>query len=908
MRVPNMTLYGTSRINLGRLTSDLNDANLVVQTGKRINSIADDPIGLTQVLGLNGDISNLDQIKRNLEMGRNWLNAGETSLTSIKDLITEAKLVTQTMSNSTYNEDQRKNAAVKINGILEEIISLANTRVNGQYLFAGTKTNLKAYDLTTENGKTVVNYKGNNDEFAIKTGKDKKLAVGHDGSKVFGSDYFVINNTNNKIDFIEHDKGLATSHLTATIANGKYSGDELATAVKNALNAASESGINTKYKVLFDSTNKKFSIREDGAMLDKLDFLWNTGENSGSNAAMVMGFNRTDMSYLPPTSDHPINFITDIVIVANANDQIDFTENQVQINAVIPSGTYTDMNSLASAIENAMEAASGIGIDYKVSYDSTKSMFTIKGYGSGLNEFGILWNSGLNAANNAAQTLGFDNVDDSTVYPTSDYVVPLITVDSNNSRIDFKELVGGVLSNELHAVIPENIYTSMDELARAVENSLEQVSANGINYTVSYDAATRRFSITDSGAALNELQLLWCSGSFSNTFGEKKSAAETLGFESNADDLGALSYSGDNDVVLISITNNNNSIDFKETNSADVQSSALTAKIQNGDYTSMADLAAAMETAMETESAFSIDYTVSYDNNTRRFTIRENGSVLSNLQLLWNSGPSSLSGTNTSAAITLGFDDCHDDSSALSHISDNPVIRITIDNANNNIDYKELVNGTSGADSCELTATITNNVYTNINALTLAIETAMKNSSMFDIDYDVSFDTNTNKISIKANSSNLDEQHILWETGLNGPGGTNTSAASVLGFDNEDDIAQFVTSSGNVAGDIFDTLLWLEQSLNSNSVDGSASASASLDVHFNNILGEITEIGSKIVRLDIKDKIIQDLNMSYMKRRISIEEADVIDAITNLRTKEYAYQSALAAASRVMRSSLVDYM
>ena len=73
MRVPNLSLYNDARYRLGGLTSDLQAANEVMATQKRINRASDDPIGLSQVLGLNTTLGNLEQIEKNVNMGISWL-------------------------------------------------------------------------------------------------------------------------------------------------------------------------------------------------------------------------------------------------------------------------------------------------------------------------------------------------------------------------------------------------------------------------------------------------------------------------------------------------------------------------------------------------------------------------------------------------------------------------------------------------------------------------------------------------------------------------------------------------------------------------------------------------------------------------------------------------------------------
>ncbi|MBF0230548.1 MAG: flagellar filament capping protein FliD [Desulfamplus sp.] len=98
-------------------------------------------------------------------------------------------------------------------------------------------------------------------------------------------------------------------------------------------------------------------------------------------------------------------------------------------------------------------------------------------------------------------------------------------------------------------------------------------------------------------------------------------------------------------------------------------------------------------------------------------------------------------------------------------------------NANNEIVFRErLANGELGA---ERKATIAYATYTNGNDLASAIKSAMESVSTNGTKFSVLFDTNTKKLTIKEDGSNLHELQMEWGK---------SSAASSLGFDSETDI------------------------------------------------------------------------------------------------------------------------
>ncbi|MGM0662785.1 MAG: flagellar hook-associated protein FlgL [Thermodesulfobacteriota bacterium] len=193
MRVSNKAVYDTVTQNLARTSDAMFRANQVVSTGKKINRLSDDPVGLVSVLGLRSSLEYIGQLERNITMGNSWLNMGETALTKVEDILSQAKALTIQMSSANVGEKERANSAEIAEGFLQQVLSLANTMVDGRYIFAGTNTDTAPFELETVNEDPdyrMVDYNGNGTEFSIEIAKDIHVGVGRDGESIFGSDDF----------------------------------------------------------------------------------------------------------------------------------------------------------------------------------------------------------------------------------------------------------------------------------------------------------------------------------------------------------------------------------------------------------------------------------------------------------------------------------------------------------------------------------------------------------------------------------------------------------------------------------------------------------------------------------------------------------------------------------------------
>lgn len=352
MRVTHTTIYDASQTRLANLVEDFNKANLEVSTGKRINKLSDDPVGISRVVGLRSNLSNLDQMTENIRTANTWLTESETTLRSIEGLLGDAKILTIAMNNGAISSEERANAAVQVQETLGQLLDLANTQVNGQYLFSGTKVDTKPYSYDDPAAPTTTIYSGNDGAFTLKTGKDTNMVVGYSGDDIFDSKTLTIDSTNNKIDFMDDGGTGLGAEITATIPPGSYTRDQLATAIGAAMTSASASAPvpnSLTYTVAYDSVNKTYTINHDGTAVS---LLWDTGTNAAQSIAPDIGFNGVDV---PPgnalPSDNPVDW-------SIFKTLIDLKQHLTNDSG---SGIERSMTHLDTQFDNMINAVSQIG-------------------------------------------------------------------------------------------------------------------------------------------------------------------------------------------------------------------------------------------------------------------------------------------------------------------------------------------------------------------------------------------------------------------------------------------------------------------------------------------------------------------------------------------------------------------
>lgn len=254
MRVANKTIYDMVKFDLGRINEELNKANRVVTTGKRITDLSDDPVRLPEVLNIRSVLSNLEQLGRNINMGRSWLATSESALSKVQDLISDTKALCVQMVNGTTTAEQRAIAADNVQNTLDEIVSLANTEVNGQYVFAGWKTDTVPFD---EDGT----YHGDNHAFVVKIGNDTTVEVGSDGQAVFGALFTTVSDLKGALE------GNDVGGISAAMTNLDNDFDRITTKISDI--GSKMLRMETKEKIFQDYTinsTERLSEIEDADM------------------------------------------------------------------------------------------------------------------------------------------------------------------------------------------------------------------------------------------------------------------------------------------------------------------------------------------------------------------------------------------------------------------------------------------------------------------------------------------------------------------------------------------------------------------------------------------------------------------------------------------------------------------
>ncbi|NLG62247.1 MAG: flagellar hook-associated protein FlgL [Candidatus Cloacimonetes bacterium] len=137
MRITNNAIVRTSLASIQDNLRRVGEAHQRATSGLRISRVSDDPAGAAQVLGADRGLRALEQYRRNIDNARTRLDAEETALTQLSDLLTRARELGLAQASATSNDASMEATLAEVEALIHAAIQLGNTKLGDSYLFGG---------------------------------------------------------------------------------------------------------------------------------------------------------------------------------------------------------------------------------------------------------------------------------------------------------------------------------------------------------------------------------------------------------------------------------------------------------------------------------------------------------------------------------------------------------------------------------------------------------------------------------------------------------------------------------------------------------------------------------------------------------------------------------------------------
>lgn len=137
-RVPNLLVSNAALSSMSRTGLDLLKISEQIATGSSLLRISDDAVRASVVLVLDERLENAGQRFRNLDHAQALLDTADQALLDARDLAVEAQSIASSQIGVGSDSTTRRNQALVINSILQELTSVANRSFADVHVFAGS--------------------------------------------------------------------------------------------------------------------------------------------------------------------------------------------------------------------------------------------------------------------------------------------------------------------------------------------------------------------------------------------------------------------------------------------------------------------------------------------------------------------------------------------------------------------------------------------------------------------------------------------------------------------------------------------------------------------------------------------------------------------------------------------------
>lgn len=241
LRVTSNMMNSQLLLNLNRNARTMNDTQLQLASGRKINKPSDDPVGITYSLRYRAELSSNEQYQNNVDSAISWLDFNDTVLGQAGDVVQRLRELTVKASTGSNPQSALDSINEEVMQLKEQLVDIANSKLNGKYIFNGEKYTEMPYDFVKGADGTYDVSKDIKTDTGVMNyivGEGVRMPINMTGNDVFGN----TSDADNLFNII--------NNLSSALKDGNLTGiskqlDLIDTRTETILSARSEIGAKT---------------------------------------------------------------------------------------------------------------------------------------------------------------------------------------------------------------------------------------------------------------------------------------------------------------------------------------------------------------------------------------------------------------------------------------------------------------------------------------------------------------------------------------------------------------------------------------------------------------------------------------------------------------------------------------
>jgi flagellar hook-associated protein 3 FlgL len=156
-----------------------------LSSGVRVNSLSDDPLAAGENVLLLNQMQRDDSFTQTSSLVQGQLQVADSALGGVVAQLTQAVTLATSADNGTLNASDLKSISNQIAGIRDEVVSLANTSYQGQYIFAGSRTAAAPFSISSATTPATATYNGDANVNYLQTPNGQRIQLNVPGDQIF---------------------------------------------------------------------------------------------------------------------------------------------------------------------------------------------------------------------------------------------------------------------------------------------------------------------------------------------------------------------------------------------------------------------------------------------------------------------------------------------------------------------------------------------------------------------------------------------------------------------------------------------------------------------------------------------------------------------------------------------------
>ncbi|MGM0645614.1 MAG: flagellar hook-associated protein FlgL [Thermodesulfobacteriota bacterium] len=182
MRVTHAASFRLMETEINQINKNMGKLQEQAATGKRVNQLSDDPAAIRPILNFRTQIDATDRYEQNMGSAQVGLKAVEGKMDRAQELLVQLEEHTIQAINGGYLDSDEENVANIVSQLKDEMVGIANTKMNGKYMFAGFKDQLQPFVGDGDGG---IAYEGDSNRRSLEVAPGEKVDVTMDGASFF---------------------------------------------------------------------------------------------------------------------------------------------------------------------------------------------------------------------------------------------------------------------------------------------------------------------------------------------------------------------------------------------------------------------------------------------------------------------------------------------------------------------------------------------------------------------------------------------------------------------------------------------------------------------------------------------------------------------------------------------------